>query len=63
MVSGPVSYTHLDTKQYLRVPRHLYASGHPLLFKELERLVGTDNIATCLLYTSRCNVKYKIEGM
>lgn len=21
-------------------------SGHPLLFKELERLVGTDNIAT-----------------
>ena len=42
----PVLLYLTDTKQYLRVPRHLYASGHPLLFKELERLVGTDNIAT-----------------
>ena len=42
----PVLLYLTDTKQYLRVPRHLYASGHPLLFKELERLVGTDNVAT-----------------
>ena len=32
----PVLLYLTDTKQYLRVPRHLYASGHPLLFKELE---------------------------
>ena len=42
----PVLLYLMDTKQYLQVPRHLYTSGHPLLFKELERLVGTDNIAT-----------------
>ena len=42
----PVLLYLMDTRQYLQVPRHLYTSGHPLLFKELERLVGTDNIAT-----------------
>ena len=42
----PVLLYLMDTKQYLQVPRHLYTSGHPLLFEELERLVGTDNIAT-----------------
>ena len=42
----PVLLYLMDTKQYLQVPRHLYSSGHPLLFEELERLVGTDNIAT-----------------
>ena len=35
-----------DTKQKLAAPRHLYTSGHPLFFEELERLVGTENIAT-----------------
>ena len=35
-----------DTKQKLAAPRHLYTSGHPLFFEELERLVGAENIAT-----------------
>ncbi len=42
----PVVLYVADRKQYLLVPRHLYASGHPALIRELERLVGTDNIAT-----------------
>lgn len=35
-----------DTKQKLAVPRRLYTSGHPLFFKELERIVGSENVAT-----------------
>ena len=35
-----------DTKQKLAAPRRLYTSGHPLFFKELERLLGTENVAT-----------------
>ena len=35
-----------DTKQKLAAPRRLYTSGHPLFFKELERLVGAENVAT-----------------
>ena len=35
-----------DTGQKLAAPRRLYASGHPLLFKELDRLLGTGNVAT-----------------
>lgn len=35
-----------DTKQKLAVPRRLYTSGHPLFFKELERIVGAENVAT-----------------
>ena len=42
----PVLLYLTDTKQYLRAPRHLYASGHPLLLEELERLVGKGNVAT-----------------
>ena len=35
-----------DTKQKLAAPRRLYTSGHPLFFKELERLLGAENVAT-----------------
>ena len=35
-----------DTGQKLAAPRRLYTSGHPLLFKELDRLLGTGNVAT-----------------
>ena len=35
-----------DTKQKLAAPRRLYTSGHPLFFQELERLVGSKNVAT-----------------
>mgnify|MGYP000804310487 FL=1 len=42
----PVIFYLEDTKQKLAAPRHLYTSGHPLFFEELERLVGAENIAT-----------------
>ena len=35
-----------DTKQKLAAPRRLYTSGHPLFFKELERMLGAENVAT-----------------
>lgn len=35
-----------ETKQKLGVPRRLYTSGHPLFRKELERLLGAENVAT-----------------
>ena len=35
-----------DVKQKLAAPRRLYASGHPLLFQELKRLLGERNVAT-----------------
>ena len=42
----PVIFYLEDTKQKLAAPRRLYASGHPLLFQELRRLVGEKNVAT-----------------
>ncbi len=44
--SMPVILYLQDTKQKLGVPRRLYASGHPLLMQELQRLLGTENVAT-----------------
>ena len=35
-----------NTKQKLAAPRRLYTSGHPLFFRELKRLVGSENVAT-----------------
>ncbi|MGN0708136.1 MAG: DNA polymerase III subunit alpha [Faecalibacterium sp.] len=35
-----------DTRQKLAAPRRLYALDHPLLYKELERLLGEGNVAT-----------------
>ncbi len=42
----PVILYLTDTKQKLGVPRRLYTSGHPLFYKELEHLLGAENIAT-----------------
>ena len=42
----PVIFYLEDTKQKLAAPRRLYTSGHPLFFKELERLLGAENVAT-----------------
>ena len=44
--SMPVILYLQDTKQKLGVPRRLYASGHPLLMQELQRLLGIENVAT-----------------
>ncbi|MGN0661634.1 MAG: DNA polymerase III subunit alpha [Faecalibacterium sp.] len=44
--SIPVILYLQDTRQKLAAPRRLYASGHPLLFQELERLLGKENVAT-----------------
>ena len=42
----PVIFYLEDVKQKLAAPRRLYASGHPLLFQELKRLLGERNVAT-----------------
>ena len=42
----PVVLCLEDEKKKLAVPRRLYASGHPLLYQELERLLGAGNVAT-----------------
>ena len=42
----PVILYLSDTKQKLAVPRRLYASGHPMLYQELENLLGAGNVAT-----------------
>ena len=42
----PVILCMKDSGKRLAAPRRLYTSGHPLFFKELERLVGAENIAT-----------------
>ena len=44
--SMPVILYLEDTRQKLAAPRRLYTSGHPLLFEELERLLGNGNVAT-----------------
>ena len=44
--SIPVILYLEDTRQKLAAPRRLYTSGHPLFFEELERVVGSDNVAT-----------------
>ena len=42
----PVIFYLDDVRQKLAAPRRLYASGHPLLFQELKRLLGEHNVAT-----------------
>ena len=42
----PVILCMKDSGKRLAAPRRLYTSGHPLFFKELERLVGAENVAT-----------------
>ena len=42
----PVVLCLENEKKKLAVPRRLYASGHPLLYQELERLLGAGNVAT-----------------
>ena len=42
----PVILYLCDTQKKLAVPRRLYTSGHPLLYRELERLLGKGNVAT-----------------
>ncbi len=42
----PVILCLTDVGQKLAVPRRLYTSAHPLLYKELERLLGAGNVAT-----------------
>ena len=42
----PVIFYLEDVRQTLAAPRRLYASGHPLLFQELKRLLGDHNVAT-----------------
>ena len=42
----PVILYLCDVQKKLAVPRRLYTSGHPLLYQELERLLGTGNVAT-----------------
>ena len=42
----PVIFYLEDVRQKLAAPRRLYASGHPLLFQELKRLLGEHNVAT-----------------
>ena len=42
----PVIFYLEAVRQKLAAPRRLYASGHPLLFQELKRLLGEHNVAT-----------------
>ena len=42
----PVILYLCDVQKKLAVPRRLYTSGHPLFYQELERLLGTGNVAT-----------------
>ena len=42
----PVIFYLEDVKQKLTATRRLYASGHPLQFQELKRLLGERNVAT-----------------
>ena len=44
--SIPVILVFRDTNKKVAVPRRLYTSNHPLLAKELERILGPGNYAT-----------------